>query len=215
MSAKTEFVEVILDSDTSLADVQWSDAPLTRVKWDQLPRLGDEQEARRRVGSDGKRKSGADRQDGYQAAVRAYRQLSVALRNQGLHEHADRFAFRAQVVQRAVLFWQRHYLRYLGSLFLSLISGYGYRPLRSFATYLLVIILFGLGYWALGIQTGHLLTWNEASVVSITAFHGRGFFSTAFAPGDPQAALAAVEAIIGLLIEITFIATFTQRFFAR
>jgi hypothetical protein len=28
-------------------------------------------------------------------------------------------------------------------------------------------------------------------------------------------ALAAIEAVIGLLIEFTFIATFTQRFFAR
>ena len=52
-------------------------------------------------------------------------------------------------------------------------------------------------------------------MVSLTAFHGRGFFATAFLPGDPQAALAAGEAVIGLLIEITFIATFTQRFFAR
>jgi hypothetical protein len=34
-------------------------------------------------------------------------------------------------------------------------------------------------------------------------------------PGDTLARLAAGEAIIGLLIEITFIATFTQRFFAR
>jgi hypothetical protein len=33
--------------------------------------------------------------------------------------------------------------------------------------------------------------------------------------GDTLAPLAAGEAIIGLLIEITFIATFTQRFFAR
>jgi hypothetical protein len=32
---------------------------------------------------------------------------------------------------------------------------------------------------------------------------------------DPIAIVAAAEAIIGLLIEITFIATFTQRFFAR
>ncbi len=31
----------------------------------------------------------------------------------------------------------------------------------------------------------------------------------------PLPILAAVKAIIGLLIEITFIATFTQRFFAR
>jgi len=32
---------------------------------------------------------------------------------------------------------------------------------------------------------------------------------------NPLTVIAAGEAIIGLLIEITFIATFTQRFFAR
>lgn len=31
--------------------------------------------------------------------------------------------------------------------------------------------------------------------------------------GDPSATLAAIEAVIGLLIEISFIATFTHRFF--
>jgi hypothetical protein len=43
----------------------------------------------------------------------------------------------------------------------------------------------------------------------------RGFFSSVFRPGGLLAAVAAVEAFIGLLIEIVFIATFTQRFFAR
>jgi hypothetical protein len=61
--------------------------------------------------------------------------------------------------------------------------------------------------------------WNEAIVISMTAFHGRGFFQTAFQPGDLQVAVAAVGAfmglLIGLLIEIVLIATFTQRFFAR
>src|SRR5215469_2249941 len=118
-------------------------------------------------------------------------------------------------MQRVVLRRQRHYLRWLGSLFLWLIAGYGYQPLRSFATYLVVVTVFGLAYWALGVQTGHTLTWNEAAIVSLTAFHGRGFFATAFQPGDPQAAVAAFEAVLGLLIEITFIATFTNRFFAR
>jgi len=57
------------------------------------------------------------------------------------------------------------------------------------------------------------VTWYESFVVSLTAFHGRGFFATTFQPGDPQAGFAALEAVIGLLIEISFIATFTQRFF--
>jgi len=33
--------------------------------------------------------------------------------------------------------------------------------------------------------------------------------------GDTFARLAAAEAVLGLLIEISFIATFTQRFFGR
>jgi hypothetical protein len=49
----------------------------------------------------------------------------------------------------------------------------------------------------------------------LTAFHGPGFFVAVFQPGDLQAAVAVVEAFIGLLIEIVLIATFTQRFFAQ
>jgi hypothetical protein len=51
--------------------------------------------------------------------------------------------------------------------------------------------------------------------LSISSFHGRGQFPNGLSLGDPVASVAAAEAIIGLLIEITFIATFTQRFFAR
>jgi hypothetical protein len=50
----------------------------------------------------------------------------------------------------------------------------------------------------------------------VTSFHGRGFFpGGGLALDDPITILAAIEAILGLFIEITFIATFTQRFFAR
>jgi hypothetical protein len=52
-------------------------------------------------------------------------------------------------------------------------------------------------------------------VLSISSFHGREFFTTGISLGDNLARLAAGEAIVGLLIEITFIATFTQRVFAR
>jgi hypothetical protein len=83
----------------------------------------------------------------------------------------------------------------------------------------IVILGFAVTYFALGASHGQPLVWNEAIVISMTAFHGRGFFQTAFQPGDLQAAVAAVEAfiglLIGLLIEIVLIATFTQRFFAR
>jgi hypothetical protein len=52
--------------------------------------------------------------------------------------------------------------------------------------------------------------------IKLTSFHGRGFI-----PGlgneaslhNPLVMLAAIEAVVGLFIEISFIATFTKRFF--
>lgn len=49
----------------------------------------------------------------------------------------------------------------------------------------------------------------------MTSFHGRGFFPGGIALDDPITVLAAFEAFVGLVIEVSFIATFTQRFFAR
>jgi hypothetical protein len=158
---------------------------LTNVNWDQLPKLGDEQEARKRVDGDGKRKSAAARLEDFQTAVRANRQLSVALCGQGLNEHADRFAYHAQLMQHIVLRRKHHYLRWLGSLLLGLISGYGYRPLRSVATYVLVILAFASAYLLNAQFASPHLRWDEALVLSISAFHGRGFFTSGIPSATP------------------------------
>jgi hypothetical protein len=179
---------------------------LTRVNWDKVPTLGDEYYVGRHLNA-----------EAHESVVRAYRQLATQLRAQGMSDVADRFAYRAQILQRRVLRRKgpRGWIVALGSWFLDLISGYGYRPARSLIAYVLVILGFAAGYFALGGANGQSLSWNESIVISMTAFHGRGFFSAVFQPGDLQAAVAAVVAFIGLLIEIVLIATFTQRFFAR
>ncbi len=127
-----------------------------------------------------------------------------------MNEEADHFAYRAQLLQRVVWRRRRRILKYAGSWFLWLLAGYGYRPLRSVLLYVVLILGFALVFS----RFGHL-QWYEALVVSVTAFHGRGFFSQQYQPGDPQSIIAAAEAVVGLLIEISFIATFTQRFFGR
>lgn len=152
----------------------------------------------------------------FRTAVRANRQLATALREQGMNEEADRFAYRALICQRRVLRLQRQYLRAVGSWWLDRIAGYGYRPLRSLGTYILVVAGFAAAYFLIAAHVGISMPPLAAIVFSVTSFHGRGF-----APGEnvpltnPLTVLAAGEAILGLLIEITFIATFTQRFFAR
>ena len=242
MDRNTRLIDPVLDSFTLLGDIQLTDTTLTRINWQQIPRLGDENIARQwryqsLVTTAGQNKpSHADRRkhrlvqeshrlELYQAAVRANRQLAVALQHQGMNEDAARFAYRAQVLQRGVyrLRGLRSWGRWLFSGFLDGLAGYGYKPERSILWYLVAILGFasayftvthGINLFGISLQSGlSPLQWYEALVLSISSFHGRGFFQPVRSLGDPVAILAAAEAIIGLLIEISFIATFTQRFF--
>lgn len=132
-----------------LADVQWGEANIARVDWPNVYILGDEHKARIRRTSAGTRKNRARRLEEFGDSVRGNRQLAVVLRAQGMNEVADRFAFRAQLCQRVVLRYEHQYLRYFGSWLLDLVSGYGYKPIRSVITYLLVILSFATAYFVL------------------------------------------------------------------
>jgi uncharacterized protein YjbI with pentapeptide repeats len=223
-----------------LADVHWGDCHLAVIDWRRVLPLGDETLARALPLQSGRASNAQEKQeylDAYQAAVRAYRQLANAMRAQGMNEEAAPFAYRAQLLQREVLWRQflwgqvsasqglpgrdhrmlRDLWRRAGKLgaalfswFLDVLAGYGYKPGRSLGIYLLTIAAFTTCYLVLG----HL-QFREALIFSVTAFHGRGFFPGPFTLSDPVTALAALEAVVGLFIEISFIATFTQRFFGR
>ena len=225
MDAATLLGDIDIDSTTLVRDVVWNGAPLTSIDWSKVDHIGDEDRGpigRRPEKAYGKREADLDR---YQGAARANQQLSVALRVQGITEAASRFAYRAQIFQRKVLLRNSHFLRWFGSLLLDLISGYGYRPGRTLLCYLATISGFMVGYLLVTHGTplfglyqpasSHPLQWYEALVLSVASFHGRGFFPQGINLSDPVAILAAMEAVIGLFIEIIFIATFTQRFFAR
>jgi hypothetical protein len=108
--------------------------------------------------------------------------------------------------------------------FLDLIAGHGYKPAHSLYTYLGVLFGFaflfflaGNGWLTFGLGASQYqnLPWYEALILSVSSFHGRGFFQPLQTLGDPVAIIASVEAVFGLFIEVAFIATFTQRFFAR
>ncbi len=205
-----------------LADVRWGDVNLTVVKWSQVQMLGDEYQSRQKKRGR-KLKNRSIRRMEYEEAARANRQLAIVLQAQGFRRDPVRFAYRAEVLEKHV-FWLemiqhgmvlRRRIQALGfwlfSWFLYLLAGYGYKPLRSFLAYLLVIGIF-MGLYLL--LNPHL-AWYEALVVSMTAFHGRGFSPSTFTPGDPVSIASAVEALVGLIIEVTFIATLTRRFFGQ
>jgi hypothetical protein len=153
----------------------------------------------------------------YDLAVRACYQLSSNLQAQGMHPAAARFAYRAQILHRYVLLHKkpRKPGAYLFSLFLDLLAGYGYRPERSLAIYLVTIFGFALTYYLLGVQGGLHIPPLQALVISVISFHGRGLFPVNVRVDTIITTLAACEAVIGLIIEISFIATFTSRFFGK
>ena len=197
-----------------LADVRWGAVNLSVVDWSKMHMLGEEFEAQQTI-RENKPKTDAMHLRDYTEAVRANRQLAVTLQAQGLNEQAGAFAYRAQVLQRTVLRRQKHLGQYFFSLFLDLLAGYGYRPGRTLGAYLFVLSAFAVFYALLGHTVSPTLSPLGAIIFSITSFHGRGFFPGGIPLDSPLTVAAALEAIIGLLIEISFIATFTQRFFAK
>jgi uncharacterized protein YjbI with pentapeptide repeats len=144
-----------------LSDIHWNDVNVTLIDWSAVSMLGDEYQAK---------KNGV-----YPTALRANRQLSIVLRNQGLNEDSARFAYRAQLLQRKEYKRLRKKWQYLFSLFLDLLSGYGYKSVRCFIAYLLVILAFATTYFIIGHKVGPVLSPLGSIVFSMTSFHGRGF----------------------------------------
>jgi Pentapeptide repeats (8 copies) len=215
----TILYEVILGDDkygvASFADVSWGGVNLAVVDWSSLKMLGDEYEARRSTYAKEMKKNKAQHLEDYRIAVRANRQLAVALRDQGLNEDADRFAYRAQVLQRKVLWKQKQFGRGFFSGFLALVAGYGYRMERILFTYAIAVSLFAVAYFVLGMYYEPHLSFLDAVLTSVTAFHGRVFAEPFLHSGEPQLWVTAFEAIVGLVVEGVFIAMLTQRFFGR
>lgn len=200
------------DGRILLADLHWSDANLTLVNWQQVTMLGDERRARLREKDDGTRKSTAERLKQYEDAVRANRQLALVLQAQGLSEDAARFAYRAELLQRIVWRRERKFGRYFFSLVLDAVAGYGYRPGRCLAVYLLALAVFTVAHYLIGVIAGPHLTWLSALATSVQSLHGRVF---SFQVGDPQTLLNTVEAFVGLFIEAIVVAVITQRILGK
>jgi hypothetical protein len=198
--------------------VRFDNTNLTVADWSLVDRLGDERMARTATDAEGKSKDGETRLAEYKAAVRANRLLAVALQTQGLSEDANRFAYRAQVLQRQVLWRQRKLGGYLFSLLLAVLAGYGYRLWRIFVAYGLIVTAFAAAYLVSGIAAGHAsLTLQQvldSLQISLNAIHGRVFFAQ-FGLDTAQSWLATGESIVGIVIEGVFVAMLIQRFFGR
>ena len=199
----------------SLDQISFDNTNLTVVDWSLVEILGDEQTARTRNDKDGELKNRATRVNEYKSAVRANRVLAVALQAQGISEDASRFAYHAQILQREVYRRQRKVGAYLFSLLIAALAGYGYKLGRILIAYGFSLAVFAAAYFTAGQWFGAThLTWYQAILVSLTAIHGRVFFES-FGLNSIQSWIAAVESVVGIVIEGVFVAMLIQRFFGR
>jgi hypothetical protein len=209
----------------SLVDIKWGETHLSVVDWSHVQTLGDEYHARQSVEASGQRKTRVKRREDHQDAHRANHQLAVVLQNQGLIDDATRFAYRAKCLKRTVLWYdlllaqtmrQRFQMSWplLFSWALFLLAGYGYRLRRCLLWYVGIVLGFMLLYWQLDPTQ---FPWWSALGESVNVFHGRGAAPTIAGMAHPVqfALLTVVEAIIGLVIEVVFVATMIQRLFGK
>jgi hypothetical protein len=204
MDESTRLREMRIDKHTKVGDVGWNGAIVTRVRWPS--RLGDEFAISEK--SERQARTAAIRD-----AERAYRGLSLALRDQGWLARASDYRIREQQLRRRAQIREGKLTSWLFSCILGLVAGYGERPRRILVAYLAIIVLFATAYLLVGLPTGVIPGPLDAFVFSLTSFHGRGFFPSETATlHDPLTVLAALEAVVGLFVELVLIATFTRRF---
>jgi hypothetical protein len=180
---------------------------LTVISWEGAVSLGDDTRARATRDEFGSRKK------------RANRLLVTVLSAQGLADDADIFAYRAQIMQRELNFRRRRFGRWSFSWFFAALSGYGYRLWRIFVAYGLVLAVFALIFWALGVHSfadAIAEPWYQALwdsfLISLSAIHGRAIFEQLDA-WTPAAWVAAIESVVGIVIEGAFVAMLIQRLF--
>ncbi len=209
----------------SVIDTTWNGVNLASVDWSALfperwwrPRSGG------KLGDD---------QLGLRTSARAHRQLALALRSQGLNAEASELDYRAHIrtgkdlrpkarpkgFRPSLAHFAAYLPAYLASCLAYVVCGYGYRLWRCFAFYVGVVLLFSFIYWLIPYGYGahssplRLPWWPQALILSFTSFHGRGFLPSEVTASVWHGTAAVGEAIVGLLLEATLIATFTQRIF--
>jgi uncharacterized protein YjbI with pentapeptide repeats len=128
---------------------------LSVVDWNQAPILGDELTAQTAQFANGKRKPRPQRVIDYQAAVRAYRRLAVALQANGLSAEAANYLYRASIMEHRLARHERRVGAYFFSVLLAVLAGYGYRLGRILVAYIVALVVFASAYLRQGMVGSH------------------------------------------------------------
>jgi uncharacterized protein YjbI with pentapeptide repeats len=204
LDASTRLDQIVLDDHTRLGYVRWGDAYLGGIDWSRVRQIGEDTATRTRVQSNGKRIQRSQRIEDFEYAITGYDFLIGTLQAKNILAPVPRFRYRAEILKRTLYRLRRQLAQFLVSWFLSLITGYGFKPGRIFVAYAVVILTFASTFYTLNLEEHDNLSPVGALVFSVTSFHGRGFFPGGLRLDDPITILAASEAFVGLIIEAYF-----------
>ncbi len=151
----------------------------------------------------------------FDGAADAYRQLKMWYTKAGLYDIAGKFFYREMEVKRKALKWWPNPFPRVWSTFLSLICGYGERPLRVTGWAASVILISAVVYFLIGSVWQWAALWQSLyfSAVSFTALgYGSWIDETWVVTANNYIrGLGAAESFIGIFSIALFLITFVRK----
>jgi len=142
-------------------------------------------------------------------AAETYRKLKMWYTNAGIYDTAGEFFFREMTIRRkAIKCWPNPFSR-AWSKFISLICGYGERPLRVIGWAASVILGLAAAYYFWGSFSSS--SFWDTLYYSAASFTALGYGNWAPQPTGWAKGMGAAEAIIGVFMIALFLITFTRK----
>ena len=154
--------------------------------------------------------TGEEKKRDFYSAENIYRRLKQWYTNAGRYDIAGEFFFREMTAQRNGIKWWPQPRHRLWSKFVSLICGYGERPLRVIGWAASVVLVSALVYFIAGSVWEWWAFWNSLyfSAVSFTAL---GYGSWLGMTNDWIKGIGTFESFIGVFTMALFLITFVRK----
>jgi len=163
-----------------------------------------------------------EREGRYEEASQIYRTLKNYFRNEGIYERSGDYYYREKVVEKKI-YREKNKGKYLGSLLLDLLCGYGEKPGRIIFSSLAWIFFNSFIYFIFGIEKGVAeigFSFQASVSVNVTNFLNCLYFSfvtfTTLGYGDLHPVgitktFATVEAFTGVFMLALFVLTMGRK----
>lgn len=153
---------------------------------------------------------GEEREGLFDIVSDTYRQLKMWHTNAGIYDIAGEFFYREMEAQRKSIRWWLHPRHRAWSKFVSLICGYGERPLRVILWAISWVVGLALIYLAIGSAWEWSAFWGSL-YFSMVSFTGLGYGSWIPETNDWIKGIGAFESFMGVFTIALFLVTFTRK----